>query len=1016
MNETLPTDTTPRLGVIEELGVIQEIDPVCDRFEADWRARRKPRIEAYLFEVSESARPALFQELLRVEIACRRGQGETLLLREYEQRFPRHAEWIATLLDAPLPGAEPPPAPPQAGRYRLEEKIGHGGMGDVYRAHDSAFNRSLAVKVLKEEYKDRPEFERRFLEEAQITGQLQHPGIPPVHEIGRLPDGRPFLAMKRIKGRTLADLLKERESGPTPQSDLPRYLAIFEQVCQTLAYAHSHGVIHRDLKPSNVMVDAFGEVQVMDWGLAKLVVPTNADRPRAEDSSSTAIATIQPAKTAESSQVGNVVGTLAYMAPEQALGHVHELDARSDVFGLGAILCAILTGQPPYTARSGSELHQQAAQADLADAFARLDACGADTDLVQLAKTCMARRKEERPADAGMVAVAIGAYETTKTERYRQAEVERAAAEVKVREERKRRRVTVALAAAVMGLAVLGTSWAWWYQHSVEARRTKTEREIRLALAEVNAHMDEGWKHKENPGRWKASIDRADAAIKQARAELVNGIASDDVIEDLIRAEAAVREADHLCVLCCKLDGISLKLHASPRNPPKNSLLAKEYREALSGFGIDLGDMELAAEAVRSSPVRSAITAALDDWSSVATDVQERQQIQKLLREIEPDTNTLRTQWRKALAKRDVSALARLARESRTQSLPLATILQMARDLEHLEQWQAFAEFLFQRLGYADPIAQVIADSLKSQGRNTPERPKADREDRLGSATRKNVQIESDIVYCDSVTPPLKLMLARPNREGTFGPFPVIICFHGGGWMKGEKETNTDLLIELASHGYVAVAVSHRFAPKHKFPAQIHDAKRAVRWLRQNAGRFEIDPDRFAAMGYSSGGNLACLLGSSSAKDGLDGVEGDIKETDPSSRVQAVICCYGLTDLTAAYESCGKLKFGVATRLALSKYLGGVPTDLGVGALYDKASPISYVGEHTCPICLIHGKADEFVPWEQSKSYEHKLTQKGCVVKLLLLDGVGHNFDLEKEKEAFAFALEFLNKHLAKRK
>ena len=155
----------------------------------------------------------------------------------------------------------------RAGRYEIGAEIGSGGMGVVLRARDPELRRILAVKVLLECHRGDAGLERRFREEAQITGQLQHPGVPPVHEIGVLPDGRPFFAMKLIKGRTLAELLQER---PTPTTDLPRFLAIFEQVCQTLAYAHSKDVIHRDLKPANVMVGAFNEVQVMDWGLAKV--------------------------------------------------------------------------------------------------------------------------------------------------------------------------------------------------------------------------------------------------------------------------------------------------------------------------------------------------------------------------------------------------------------------------------------------------------------------------------------------------------------------------------------------------------------------------------------------------------------------------------------------------------------------------------------------------------------------------------------------------------------------------
>src|SRR5262245_33001283 len=148
------------------------------------------------------------------------------------------------------------------GRYHVIGEIAHGGMGVVLRVIDLDVQRPLAVKVLLRDY-DRTAI-GRFLEEARITGQLQHPGIPPVHEIGRLEDGRPFFSMKLIEGHTLSELLRDR---PSPQADLPRFLKIFEQIAQTLAFAHSRGIIHRDLKPLNVMVGAFGEVQVMDWGL-----------------------------------------------------------------------------------------------------------------------------------------------------------------------------------------------------------------------------------------------------------------------------------------------------------------------------------------------------------------------------------------------------------------------------------------------------------------------------------------------------------------------------------------------------------------------------------------------------------------------------------------------------------------------------------------------------------------------------------------------------------------------------
>src|SRR5262245_4779629 len=153
-----------------------------------------------------------------------------------------------------------------AERFRLFGEIARGGMGIVYRARDLVVDRAVGRKTALRTPAAQSSIVSRFREEARITGQLQHPNIPPVHDLGTLPDGRPYLAMKLIKGRTLEVMLSER---PDPAHERGKYLAIFEQIAQAVAYAHAHHIIHRDLKPLNVMVGHFGEVQVMDWGLAK---------------------------------------------------------------------------------------------------------------------------------------------------------------------------------------------------------------------------------------------------------------------------------------------------------------------------------------------------------------------------------------------------------------------------------------------------------------------------------------------------------------------------------------------------------------------------------------------------------------------------------------------------------------------------------------------------------------------------------------------------------------------------
>jgi hypothetical protein len=241
--------------------VLEQADRICDRFEDAWLAGRRPHIEDYLGDVPQGRQhDDLLEKLIAMDIFHRRKQGEAPAPGDYQSRFPSlPAGWLAAA--AGTPTASP-------GRYRLGDKIGHGGMGDVLRGRDLHLSRDLAVKVLREEHQGQVHLHRRFLEEARIGGRLQHPGIVPVYDLDELSDRRPFFTMKLVQGRTLAALLAERAD---PTKDLPRFLSIFEQICQTLAYAHAQGVIHRDLKPANVMVGAFGEVQVMDWGLAKVL-------------------------------------------------------------------------------------------------------------------------------------------------------------------------------------------------------------------------------------------------------------------------------------------------------------------------------------------------------------------------------------------------------------------------------------------------------------------------------------------------------------------------------------------------------------------------------------------------------------------------------------------------------------------------------------------------------------------------------------------------------------------------
>ncbi len=345
-------------------------------------------------------------------------------------------------VESPLVNPSSPEMPALADRpvrVQLLGEIARGGMGVVLKGRDPDLGRDLVVKVLLQSHKDKPDLVRRFVEEAQIGGQLQHPGMVPVYELGAFGDRRPYFTMKLVKGQTLAEMLAGRESAT---DDLPWFLGIFEQVCQTMAYAHSRDVIHRDLKPSNVMVGSFGEVEVMDWGLAK-VLPKGgviddaaAGKVAAHE---TVIATARVLSDSDLSQAGSVMGTPAYMAPEQARGEGEVVDRRADVFALGSILCEVLTGQPAFTGRSAGEIHRKAAVGDLAEAVARLDACGADGELTALARACLAREPEDRLPQAAAVADRITAYLAGVQEKLRAAEIGRATEQTRAEEEAKRR-------------------------------------------------------------------------------------------------------------------------------------------------------------------------------------------------------------------------------------------------------------------------------------------------------------------------------------------------------------------------------------------------------------------------------------------------------------------------------------------------------------------------------------------------------------------------------------------------
>jgi len=452
------------------------VEEMCDRFEAAWKAGRRPPIEDYLGEVPEAGRTALFHELLVLELTYRRRVGERPTPEEYRCRFPEHVAVIETILDAVPPswaarpgagadhnlvfgllalqnnfidrdtlvaafaswvtdksrelgrillergavdaethallealarkhlqmhGGDPEEslaalrslgsvradldwvadpelqtcltrvpgnqdrADPDAtalyarpagnstaagARFRILRLHRTGGLGAVYVAHDEELHREVALKEIRDQHAHDPDSRSRFLQEAEITGRLEHPGVIPVYGLGTYDDGRPFYAMRFIKGDNLKDAIARFHEadvpGPGPGEramTLRELLGRFLDVCNAMAYAHSRGILHRDLKPNNILLGPYGETLVVDWGLAKPVGrPTEALR--------TDEGTLRPdsAGSGNPTLPGDTRGTPAYMSPEQAAGDLDRLGLPSDVYSLGATLYCLLTGRAPF--------------------------------------------------------------------------------------------------------------------------------------------------------------------------------------------------------------------------------------------------------------------------------------------------------------------------------------------------------------------------------------------------------------------------------------------------------------------------------------------------------------------------------------------------------------------------------------------------------------------------------------------------------------------------------------------
>ena len=380
------------------------IDSLCDAFERRWRSNGRVRIEdVHDDNAADDDTHGALLELLLLEMELRRGQGDVLQAEEYYARFPTHREIVdraftwakrstiggqlkeSSTVTSPLGGPgtardEPvdSPAAFELPGYTILGEVGSGGMGLVYQAQQDRLGRKVALKTIRSGALASTEEINRFLSEANTAAQLDHSNIVPIHEIGER-DGLHYFSMGFVDGRTLQEVLADGVFSPVDAASLVRTLA------EAVAYAHDQGIIHRDLKPGNVMLDPGGKPKITDFGLAKQIET---------DSAMTA--------------TGQVLGTPSYMPPEQATGETSRVGPHSDVYSLGAILYALLTGRPPFQAANMMETLKQVVERD--PVSPRQLNPEVDRDLETICLKCLEKESEKRYASSHDLAEDLGRW------------------------------------------------------------------------------------------------------------------------------------------------------------------------------------------------------------------------------------------------------------------------------------------------------------------------------------------------------------------------------------------------------------------------------------------------------------------------------------------------------------------------------------------------------------------------------------------------------------------------------
>lgn len=616
-------------------------------------------------------------------------------------------------------------------RFEFRDEIARGGMGIVYRGVDKRLERDLAFKVLTDS-SDQSSI-LRFIREAKICSRLQHPGIVPVHDLGKFQDGRICIIMKLIGGQTLGSILNfdEPESENSTGTQHAN-LQILSNVAQTIAYAHSRGVIHRDLKPSNVMVGEFGEVQVMDWGLAKELdappIPESKISVRPSKKLVSQEDTISQSNDDSKSLSGNsreilrgdselsdelfdatewgaIFGTPAYMAPEQAKGDVEKIGIKSDVFSLGAILFEVLTGLPPFYDKTSLDALEKAKQCDTQRLAKELKRSSADQSLKDLALKSLDPTMECRTSSATEFYQHIQKYFASTNEKLRRVEIERATEKARAESESRRRKVLmysgiftlaltlVAIAAGLLWLNERQNKNAADLKRQFERTRSIDENQERisglLSLAKDNIQLGAASSLDDKI----VNLNKAFNAIGKAES-LINDDTSDLLIEEvntniqliskkLKDANQQVKYLQQIAKFSAELTAAEEKFYTpaintngSFRKQIPNVKSVTDFAKAFANFGIQPTDeMEAVKEQFSQIPDgnKEQILRSFYCWYIVDQNDRTRYWISKVLNRNDPD-NT-RRHIRHAISIQSSDKLEDIAYWDETQTADETTTL-----------------------------------------------------------------------------------------------------------------------------------------------------------------------------------------------------------------------------------------------------------------------------------------------------------------------------------------------------